>query len=198
MDVDLSKSISLQEFSSYYLSQRPRSTSTSAPAATSAGANAPIPPAAGASNVPDDLKAAATQHVGAAEMGAMQVQTGGDVFGRQNGGSERGGDEKVGVRGRNIDTQRHSSSEQMFATYVLANRDVLSAVYRFRHSAMLPCCYLCKPCQYYVSALALPSGWCDSTHAQPQQGKGIMPALTHRLSSSQNTSLPSWRQGHRY
>jgi hypothetical protein len=56
-----------------------------------------------------------------------QPESGNNVYGELGGG-----DEKVGEEGQNMGNYKSLSSEQMFATNVLASREMLSAVYRFR------------------------------------------------------------------
>jgi hypothetical protein len=145
MDVDRSKSISLDEFSSYYLSQRPRSTSTSSAANTANDTTQPTPSTAGASANHEAGKWAVARSVGAEEVVGGEVQStgfagvagagygkSGQPGSRNDVNSERGGDEKVGEEGQNVGNGKSMSSEQMFATHMLASREILSAVYRFR------------------------------------------------------------------
>jgi len=128
MDMDLSKSISFDEFSSYYLIQRQRATSTSA-AATANATTPPTPSAAGASanHEPGRAEEVVGSEVQTTGFTGGQPESGNNVYGELGGG-----DEKVGEEGQNMGNYKSLSSEQMFATNVLASREMLSAVYRFR------------------------------------------------------------------
>ena len=144
MDVDLSKSISLDEFSSYYLSQRPRSTSTSSAANTANDTTPPNPSTAADSANHEAGRWTVARGVGVEEVVGGEVQSTGfaGVAGAGYGepgqpeskndvNSERGVDEKVGEEGQNVRNGKGLGSEQMFATHMLASREILSAVYRF-------------------------------------------------------------------